>query len=1348
MATYLDRSTYDIFHGNEMLSQLSDEFHSGLDAALPQAADREDRAAAVPPDLAAGVNPESTPPTEQPSPPPPAAPPAASSPPIPDGLTGDSPYTAPLVAPPAVAASAPPQQQPVAGNGQFSPYDATFAKYAGPLANNPEFMSIVAAGTLAESNWDTSNRTGDGGHSWGLFQMHDHGAGSGMGDARLNPDVASAVMVPKYAESYMAVKARNPNLSGPALAAAVAQGAERSADPTGAAYATAYTHLMGGNVPNVSTGGPTTSGRPEITSGSVSDFNTASTPRTADTGNPLESLAANFHKGLDDTLASAGKVKDQVGSSLADIASKFHKGLDDTIKSLSTDVGTNAIEQGREATDTTNTATNAANHLLTDPLPGTQNVLGAGTKQMQASAGISPYEPGAQDLSPTEQYAQARGIASGLSGIVQPEALGIEGAAKGLLPKVGEAADDLIHSKLPAQVNPNFASGGLVPNTVQAAAPAAAQSGPLADALEMFAKQDAKPPRPSLSEMATNTGNWIERQVADKYSDLNHLGPDVEQSVALYQGRGGAAVQRATEALAPALKEVGQDDLPYLNAYVKFQADLERADVKGDRLASAGGTGVADAQQGLQQIEQAVGPQRFAAIQKADAIRQDAMNTLLDDKVQSGLIDPQLADQLKTMYPHYNPVRVLEAAQDGSLGAVGKKLTQNSNLLKRLTDSGSAADTEQPVRSAIRALVEGDVAIRRNDAAKQIAQAVVDQGLGQKVANLKLTTGPDIATGEMATVAGHKVGDVPGTISYFDKGQRVLVSVPPQIESAVKGMDDTSMGILAKIGSALNAPLKAGATTLSPVFIPTNAVADAVSLFAREGVSGLKRLPASYLEAAREGPTFRSYIKAGGGMEGGYFTRDPTDLQKAIQQAGGVLIRTPYDWKKVLRTAALPVTAPVKAMQRVGSVVEMGPRIAAYSNHIAKGETAGQAALAGRRVTVDFARGGQGLKLANSWVAFLNARVQGALAVPRTLRDDPSSRWRFAAIGALGASTYAWNRQFPEEYADIPNTIKDQYAVVILGHGEKDPSGVGFKSIPYVAIPLREWSVASSSLQHAFANIDGTDKRSWPEFLGSAQGAVDPISGDSAAARVGGTIPAPLRTPIESAVNQKFFSGTPIVSRKFEGTPPTAQFDQNTTPAAKAIGQATGNSPKMLDFGIQENTGSLGRLLSGDVNLLRGMAKTQGGQLSQDQYDQLDSKVAALQERVAQAVRATPDYQKATPDRQRELLKTANTELVSQVKQQIGIPGSVNDYGLPNKYIGVTDRREEQSIDQALSKVRAWQADPRNATRPSVEDQVLARRYDGRTNPAYTRAEKALGVTNTKERALVSPFVGAPVPAR
>lgn len=179
------------------------------------------------------------------------------------GLGGRSAMNLPGLGPKAALAAPEPSAtvptQPVGGDmvantftpsgGQYSPYDQTFARYAGAQAADPQLMAIIAAGALAESGFNP-RAVGDSGHSVGLFQMHDRGAGAGLGDARYDPEVQARVMVPRYVAAYN--KYRQMGYTGPQLAAWVAAEAERPLgwdNPNSAAHANyrnAYARVTAG----------------------------------------------------------------------------------------------------------------------------------------------------------------------------------------------------------------------------------------------------------------------------------------------------------------------------------------------------------------------------------------------------------------------------------------------------------------------------------------------------------------------------------------------------------------------------------------------------------------------------------------------------------------------------------------------------------------------------------------------------------------------------------------------------------------------------------------------------------------------------------------------------------------------------------------------------------------------------------------------------------------------------------------------------------------------------------------------------------------------------------------------
>lgn len=150
------------------------------------------------------------------------------------------------------------------GSPKYSPYDATFRKYAGNLANNNEFIAIVAAATKAESGWNTKATNPNEG-STGIFQIHPiHGMDPASSQ---DPDKASAFMVPQFVAAYNQIKQQHPDWRGAELAAAVAATAERPAgydDPNSDAwgnYRRAFGEVMaqgsGGQADYVAPGGTT-----------------------------------------------------------------------------------------------------------------------------------------------------------------------------------------------------------------------------------------------------------------------------------------------------------------------------------------------------------------------------------------------------------------------------------------------------------------------------------------------------------------------------------------------------------------------------------------------------------------------------------------------------------------------------------------------------------------------------------------------------------------------------------------------------------------------------------------------------------------------------------------------------------------------------------------------------------------------------------------------------------------------------------------------------------------------------------------------------------------------------------
>jgi hypothetical protein len=511
-----------------------------------------------------------------------------------------------------------------------------------------------------------------------------------------------------------------------------------------------------------------------------------------------------------------------------------------------------------------------------------------------------------------------------------------------------------------------------------------------------------------------------------------------------------------------------------------------------------------------------------------------------------------------------------------------------------------------------------------------------------------------------------------------------------------------------------------------------------------------------WAEAARQGPLYQELARSGGMMSTLSRTGEHADVEKLIQQSGGLVLKNMPQWQRLLKAAN-----PLNPIRKIGEVIELAPRLATFEAQLERsapgkgtkalstlggpgfghGSTA-EAAMAARRATVDFARSGQLIRTVNPLVLFLNARVQGTLQVGRTLRDNPNSRWRLASVLAPVVAAHAWNvTNFPEEYGDIPDWEKDSFVPVITGHGTKDEKGK-FTNIPRISIPLREWAMFTVPFRAVLNKMTGADARNVLQLASDTLQTTGPVSGESATAGVGGLIPAPARTPLELATNQKFFTGAPIEPETMRNLPPSAKYTDRTTNVAQGLSWASRNapgpfkstiSPTQMDFIIQENLAGLGRFLTGDrINPLSSIYRTSAGQTEQNTFKLMDKQIADMREKVADQTRQDPEFANATKDRQQQMLRQDQIQLEETLKEKYGVEPKEKDYGLPNKYRGVTDPAKQLQIDKAISKYDNWRAElrlrpsERSAPKPTPEEQRLAAVYgrERMRNPTLTRVRQ------------------------
>lgn len=748
-------------------------------------------------------------------------------------------------------------------------------------------------------------------------------------------------------------------------------------------------------------------------------------------------------------------------------------------------------------------------------------------------------------------------------------------------------------------------------------------------------------------------------ELSDEYSRLARLLDATATEVG--QGKWG---RNRNEAMGEALDAIHElhPDMPSevrraLNAggIKGLRAAAKEAKALTGRAGAGGLRSAAEAQAQIAELEASVGPERWEQILAADDLRSAAMRKLLDDKVAAGLVSPDVAAKLVTEQPHYNPT-VLQEYLD-QVEASGGKLQQNWNTLRRLSVEGHEGDQLPPLQAAMKAIYEGDTNIRRNNL---IQTMVKEGGFEARLAREReFASGPLVGMKEetaqgntmvrgalkdegAATIVRYKNQNQPkpGEVSFWRDGKHYVAEVPDDIAKAANNMTTDQMQGWEKAVSSINQTLRLGATAYNPAFLATNAVADTVQAFLIEGVHP-GQLVKGYVDAFRKSPDYQRYIAAGGGFgaHGGLYGRGEgtaanlDDLQRQIQANGGVLLKTRGDVLRAIKDAARGGFG----LEKVGAAIEQGPRIATFKKLTGQGMDDTEAAMRGRRVTVDFERAGQWVQTLNSVSPFLNARTQGTLNVARALRDRPKEvAPRLGALIAASVPVYAYNRQFPE-YADVPDYIKQNSLVLMLPGSEPNPEGKpGYKKLNYVALPLREWAAFLQPVRGLMEYIDGKDPKMM-DVVANTLNAASPMPGNDLGSGAAGLLPPIAKVPLEQSANYDFFRGLNIVPEREESLLPELQYGPRTTEVAKALGAQLGWSPRKIDHFIQGMAGGGGKMAAQAVSqvmgqgtdkppvvggLVSGVLKDQGGQIEQTAYKDRDQAMGRLREQYRPVIRA------------------------------------------------------------------------------------------------------------------------------
>ena len=411
-------------------------------------------------------------------------------------------------------------------------------------------------------------------------------------------------------------------------------------------------------------------------------------------------------------------------------------------------------------------------------------------------------------------------------------------------------------------------------------------------------------------------------------------------------------------------------------------------------------------------------------------------------------------------------------------------------------------------------------------------------------------------------------------------------------------MPQTMGDLFSDLVGAVSHVQRAGIVT-NPTFILTNYIRDQLATFLlRPGyfpiLSGLKGI----LSEARQGEAARLYALGGGVSPGAAVAPLEHMLRNdvaALAQNGylvsrlgptGHLLTTTPSWeefgKGTPQDFSRNVAEAFRGWLEFSQITEAGTRNSVfgivYKQKLAQGlspyEAMEEAAWQARDL-LDFGRHGSHMLMAQRFIPFLNAHLQGLDKAYRTIAQpiidrirgdqvfasDPEnfrnalmSLVKVVGVGAvLGAAWAALNRD-NEAYRDASPYLKGTHVIVGIG-----------RNMLLIPKPF-ELGLGFTAGEYAYQQFAQDDPRAAAMFASAAWQILEPPT----------DVPL-FRTGFELAANKNLWSGRDIVPESLQRLEPAQQYSERTSAMAKMIGAAIGVSPIKVDYAIGGFFGNWGR---------------------------------------------------------------------------------------------------------------------------------------------------------------------------
>ena len=472
-------------------------------------------------------------------------------------------------------------------------------------------------------------------------------------------------------------------------------------------------------------------------------------------------------------------------------------------------------------------------------------------------------------------------------------------------------------------------------------------------------------------------------------------------------------------------------------------------------------------------------------------------------RVKSGLISQEEMEKLREMYPNYVPVMRDEEFTTILNPKRGLGVGNKEHVLK--TANFDVKKIEDNMSERIMHYVEQ---ARKNELLKEVHNTIEANG-NSEFGFL------DTPNSDGRDYFG---------LNFLDNGEAKTVNVSKDVNRAFELLDNPygkEISPLTKGAKGVTNVVKFGATGINLPFMFKNLLRDITTYHIQTDQSTIRAM-VNYWRAIKQvttnGKIYKQYKALGGKYAGRY------NQNKGFNSVA----------KRRIRDVA------TKPFSVFGEAMESVPRVAEFMGALQKDpENPLKALQKSADVTVNFSRSGDVAKIADSYIPYLNASMQGLDKFVRILKEHPI-RTPMRATTLIAAPIfllYQINKDNPH-YQALDNRTKQNY-FVIPDWRSKDKNG---NPKTFFRLPLnKEYGGIIGGLSDVFFDHLSGDKDSWAGFLNTMLNNVAPASDDT------------FNTTIGSILRNEDFAGRKIVPSYLENVSPELQQDYNTSGVAKGL---------------------------------------------------------------------------------------------------------------------------------------------------------------------------------------------------